>query len=222
MQKLCPHDRVQPGVWPLRRPTQPRRGWMKLHKGEARCLFNRVAPKKNRSPFSGRPVYVLIFHFFLFNLATFLFPLRKLARKLKNVTQLLNKAERQKLFISWTHSRLIRTDPDVRKQDHWFHLSAWSCTVITSCQNLHRVEKSSRDTFELWTYLEMKIKEEKSMLEKQRTLQSAKGVALQGSRDMVKLTAGILIFSGETLLRRLWAMLSEISYRNWVTCSLAW
>ncbi len=41
------------------------------------------------------------------------------------------------------------------------------------------------------------------MLEKQRTLQSAKGVALQGSRDMVKLTAGILIFSGETLLRRL-------------------
>ena len=35
-------------------------------------------------------------------------------------------------------------------------------------------------------YLEMKIKGENSMLEKRSILEDAKGVALQGSRDMVK------------------------------------
>ena len=35
-------------------------------------------------------------------------------------------------------------------------------------------------------YLEMKIKGENSILEKQRTLENAKGVVLQDSCDMVK------------------------------------
>lgn len=35
-------------------------------------------------------------------------------------------------------------------------------------------------------YLEMKIKGENSMLEKRSILEGAEGVALQGSRDMVK------------------------------------